>query len=185
MTLNPWIGLKVALILTLLPAVSIIMADLAVIMSLGGVKPYAYGRVYLEALIEEARRLKSLGDKRSERRFRKLKPEIDMLRGRMSKVQLIRLMLILFFYVTTVLLVYQRYPVVLPVEPCIPLITVTVKGVCLMPSPILIVLGYLLWIPLVEEPVFALRVYRRLAMGRVEGSPRAEAGLPVEESKEG
>jgi len=185
LSVNPWIGLKIALILVLLPAVSIIMADLAVIMSIGGPKPYAYGRVYLEALVEEARRLRSLGDKRSERRFKKLKPEIELLRGRISKIQLIRLLLILFFYVTTVLLVYQRYPIVLPVEPCIPLLSVTVKGICVMPSPILIVLGYLLWIPLVEEPVFVLRIYRRLAMGRVEGSPRAEAGLPVEEPKKG
>ena len=159
-------GLALSLYLALLPPVSILAADLVAFSFIGGPARYVEAKVMLEAGVEEIEALRRLGDKRAQRRIAKRRAELQEYRRIVARLQLVRLGLVLVFYIGLALLALRRYIyALLPVKPCIPIIGGRVDGVCVVPAAVVLLLSYLACLPLLEEPLAALSLYRRLLRG--------------------
>ena len=157
------------IVLILLPLSSILLADMATFLSIRGAHNYAVTKLVLEVSVDELRRLGGQRDKRAERRLRKLKPVFEELRRRFVRIQLYRFLLLLAFYMLSVMMGYRAYQFLIPMKICIPFISFVADGACYTVPVLVVVLGYIFWLPFVEEPLLAVSVYRRLAKAGVVG----------------
>lgn len=157
------------IVLVLLPLSSILLADIATFLSIRGVQNYAIAKLVLEVGADELRRLAGQRDKRAERRLKKFKPVFEEFRRRFMRIQLYRFLLLLTLYMLSVTMGYRAYQFLIPMKICIPFISFVVDGACYTTPVLVIVLGYILWLPFVGEPLLAVSVYRRLAKAGVVG----------------
>jgi len=170
------------LFLILLPLSSILLADMAVFLSLRGVQNYAIAKLVLEIGADELRKLGRQPDKRAMRRLKKYRPIFEEFRRRFMRIQFYRFMLLLTLYILSIVVGYRAYRFLVPMKLCIPFISFAVDGACYTMPVLVIVLGYILWLPLVEEPLLAVSVYRRLAKAGVVGV-RESASTSSEDEK--
>ena len=170
------------LFLVLLPLTSILLADMAVFLSLRGAQNYAIAKLVLEVGADELRKLGRQHDKRAMRRLKKYRLVFEEFRRRFMRIQLYRFILLLTFYTLSIVVGYRAYQFLIPVKLCIPFISFVADGVCYTMPVLVIVLGYILWLPLVEEPLLAVSVYRRLAKAGVVGV-RESASTSSEDEK--
>jgi len=155
--------------LILLPLSSILLADMAVFLSLKGAQNYAIAKLVLEIGAHELRRLDRQRDKRAIRRLKKYKPVFEEFRRRFMRIQLYRFFLLLTLYMLSIAISYRAYQFLIPMKICVPFITFVGDGACYTIPVLVIVLSYILWLPFVEEPLLAVSVYRRLARAGVVG----------------
>ena len=145
---------------------SLIVADL-VFSLLPSFTDYVVARVGVEYLTGELRRLQG-GDKRVERRRRKLMPKFEEARRRLSRASLVRLLIILPLYIATAY-VSIATPIVFPTPCCIEVLAVKVKGICIVTAPIYVALAYIALLPLVQDSLAMILMLKR---GWVEGIAR-------------
>ncbi len=144
------------LLLFAAPILAIIVTDYLVVSMYGSIN---IRKLYEEfySILDEVKdlRMKARYDKRAERRLRKRAIAYTSLRRRVMRINMSRLILLIPLYFVTVLSSFrmQFYPY--PIN--IPLLTLSVKGLYVIPASMLLLLSYVAWLPLVQyPPIFAL-----------------------------
>ncbi len=140
--------------------VSIIVADV-VFSLLVNIVEYTRYRVLFEAYMSEFRELRSQGgEKRVERRLRKLLPKLEEARRRSSRYAFYRLLILLPLYIGVAITSF-RLPILLPDPCCTPIVSIGLEELCGIAAPILVALAYIMFLPLVQESLLMMLILKK------------------------
>ncbi len=154
------------LYIILLALVSILVADFIFISTYDPLR-YVKAKIELEKAVAEYRRLsrERVRDKRAERRLRKILADVHDKRRVVVRASFYRLLLLLPLYLAAAITVSSTDKLV-PIPCCIPLLSIEVQGYCLILPSTLLLAAYIMFIPLIQEPVIGLLMARRRLAGR-------------------
>jgi hypothetical protein len=129
-------------------------------------RDYLRIRAELEYLIRRIRELELEG-KRRRRVVASLAARINVLRTSMKRLLFVRLLSLLLMYTVIAIIALLRFSLsFLPLSCCIPLFTLEVNGVCVVSSAILLAFSFLAALPLVQEDIILITLYKRSSLGR-------------------
>lgn len=134
---------------------------------------YWFGRRYLrtraelEALIRKAYDLDVKG-RRRRRIVASIAARVNTLKTSVRRLVVIRMLYLLSIIVATITLHGVRTPF-LAVDCCIPLFTVEVSGTCILSTAMFIAFTFLALLPLVQEDLIVITLYKHLNRRAREG----------------
>ncbi len=146
---------------------TVVIADIVFIYTYKPAR-YVSSKMELEKAVEEYKRLRDQGaaDKRAQRRLRKLLGNVHEKRRIVVRASLYRLLLILPLYFASAISV-ANIGRLIPSPCCIPLVTISVNGACLVPPSMLLLLAYIALIPLIQESLLSLLLAKRYYEKRI------------------
>ncbi len=129
-------------------------------------KDYLRIRAEIEYLIRRIRELELEG-KRRRRVIASLATKVNVLRTSMKRLLFMRLLSLLLMYSVVAIIALLRFSLsFLPLNCCIPLFALEANGVCVISSAIILAFSFLAALPLVQEDIVLVTLYKRLSLER-------------------